>query len=66
MGKCIRSVGHLNYHGESECDPLVDIENCRELGHCPYDKGVAKYSWKSGDWTSCRKVSVRLIVNELL
>ncbi|XP_038052969.1 thrombospondin type-1 domain-containing protein 7A-like [Patiria miniata] len=44
-------------HGGQECGELAEREACSELPDCEVEVLVPIYTWKIGEWSSCRQAS---------
>ena len=59
----IRSVVRRADHGGQECRELSQVEECRDLKECQVEVAVPTYTWKIGEWTSCRQVRCEQVGN---
>ncbi|XP_033646460.1 thrombospondin type-1 domain-containing protein 7B-like, partial [Asterias rubens] len=44
-------------NGGQECGELSESEPCTELDGCEFEVHLTTYTWKIGEWSSCRQVS---------
>ncbi|XP_072046339.1 thrombospondin type-1 domain-containing protein 7A-like [Amphiura filiformis] len=54
-----RGVVRRADHGGKDCGKLSEIESCSDLQECRIEVVVPTYTWKIGEWTSCRQMSAR-------
>lgn len=55
-----RQVLRLEVNQGELCGELSDIESCNDLPDCG-DDVMDVYTWRTGEWTSCRKVILILL-----
>ena len=57
-----RGVVRRADHGGQDCGELSQIEDCTELQECRIEVVVPTYTWKIGEWTSCRQVRLYFVI----